>query len=184
MSKRMRSLITLGLLMPLASCLTVSISLPREAQVRGSAPSAARGASTLARSPQPADVKWAAAHNFRVTRGVYGEKSDLTKAISDEFGPDYRLADWNDILKYTDHIEEWADAIGLREGEEHSLLVSRNERRFWNGPRHYYISRFNGDKPPHYLAHDSIGKHYICLGSWYGIEYRVLAVRKPRAKHL
>ena len=41
--------------------------------------------------------------------------------------------------------------------------------------RHYYISRHDGNKPAHYLAHDNIDNYTISLGSWYGNWYAVCA---------
>ena len=117
------------------------------------------------------------ANDFRATSGKYNEKEDLDSIIRIEFGENYRLADWKDILSISTNIEEWADSIGLDEGEENSLMISNDEYRIWLG-RQYYISRFNHKKPKNYLAHNSINNDLICLGSWFGLNKHVLAVRK------
>jgi murein DD-endopeptidase MepM/ murein hydrolase activator NlpD len=114
---------------------------------------------------------------FRITSGKYNEKEDLDQMIIMEFGNQYRLADWNDILTFSVNIKEWADNVGLAEGEGNSLLISNEGYRIWLG-RQYYISRFNHNKPDHFLAFGSIDDNFVCLGSWFGLKRHVLAVRK------
>ncbi len=115
--------------------------------------------------------------DFRITSGKYNEKEDLDQIIRSEFGDNFRLADWNEILLFNNKIEEWADGLGILEGEGNSLLISNDGYRFWLG-RHYYISRFNHAKPENYLAHDTIDNDFVCLGSWFGINKYALAVKK------
>ena len=117
------------------------------------------------------------ASDFRITSTKHHEKEDLDQVIRDEFGDGYRLADWKDILAFSNNIEAWADAVGLPEGEGNSLLISYEGYRIWLG-RQYFISRFDQQRPPHYLAHDEIHDGHFCLGSWQGLNNRALAVRK------
>ena len=95
------------------------------------------------------------ASDFKITSGKYNEREDLDQIIRNEYGDNYRLADWNDILTFSKNIEEWADSLGLVEGEENSLLISNYGYRIWLS-RQYYISRFNHKKPKSVLAHDSM----------------------------
>ena len=115
---------------------------------------------------------------FRITKDKYSEDDDLEQIVKSEFGDDYRLADWDDILPLSDGIEAWADGIGMPEGEDNSLMISKGGNRFLRGNRQYYMSRFNHKKPRHYLAHDNIHDSFICLGSWVGLDMHVLAIRK------
>ena len=117
------------------------------------------------------------ASDFKITSGKYSEKEDLDQIIRKEFGDHYRLADWKDILTLSNNIEEWADSLGLAEGEENSLLISNDGYRIWLS-RQYYISRFNQKKPRDYMAHGSINDDFVCLGSWLGLNYHVLAIIK------
>ena len=117
------------------------------------------------------------ANDFKITSGKYNEKEDLDQMIRNEFGDDFRLADWNDILTFSANIEECADSIGFFEGEENSLLISNDGYKIWLG-RQYYISRFNHNKPSNFLSHDAIDNDLVCLGSWFGLNKHVLAVRK------
>lgn len=116
--------------------------------------------------------------DFRITEGMYNEKDNLDLAIQEEFGSQYRLADWNEVVKFYDTIEEWADSIGMKKGgDDEALLVSYDGYRIWL-KRQYFISRFNHDKPPHFLAHASIYNDFICLGSWGDLKMHILAVKK------
>ena len=117
------------------------------------------------------------ANDFKITSVKYNEKEDLDQMIIKEFGDDYRLADWNDILTFSENIDEWADSLGLVEGEENSLLISNDGYRIWLG-RQYYISRFNHNKSREFLAHDTIDDDLVCLGSWFGLNRNILAVKK------
>jgi len=118
------------------------------------------------------------ASDFKITSGRYNEKQDLDRMIGKEFGEDYRLADWNDILTFSENIGQWADSIGLvNGGEKNALMISNCGYRIWLR-RQYSISRFNHNKPGHFLAHGSINDNFVCLGSWYGLNRHVLAVKK------
>jgi hypothetical protein len=115
--------------------------------------------------------------DFRISNGLYNEREDLDRAVRDEFGDDYRLADWQDILPFKKDIEPWADAVGLEAGRDKALLISNEGWRIWLS-RQYFITRFNHGKPRDYLAHESINDDFACLGSWYGLRMRLLAVKK------
>ncbi len=117
------------------------------------------------------------ASDFKITSGKHHAKEDLDQVIRSEFGDNYRLADWHEILAFRTTIEEWADSIGLVEGEINSLLVSNDGYKIWLG-RQYYITRFNHNKTREYLAHDSMDDDLVCLGSWFEVNYNLLAVRK------
>lgn len=112
---------------------------------------------------------------FRVTAGKYSETADLGDVIKNEFGDNYRLADWNDILAYSDDIQSWAKSVGMEHGD--SYLVSRNGERFWSGKRHYFITRHDHNCPGNWLVHDHIDDHFIDLGSWYDMKKQVLCIK-------
>ena len=118
------------------------------------------------------------AGDFKITSGKYNEKDDLDQIIRKEFGDNYRLADWNDIMQFSENIEEWVDNIGLKElGGENELMISNEGYRIWLG-RQYFITRFDHKRPEHFLAHASINNDFVCLGSWLGLNMHVLAVKK------
>ena len=118
------------------------------------------------------------ASDFKITSERYNEKQDLDQMIRQEFGDLYRLADWKDILTFSENIEEWADSVGLTVGGgKDALMISNDGYGIWHR-RQYSISRFNHKKPEHFLAHGSIDNNYVCLGSWHGLNRRILAVKK------
>lgn len=117
------------------------------------------------------------ADDFKVTATRHNEKEDLDSLIRAEFGEDYRLADWNDIEALRMDLKDWADTIGLAEGEDNALMVSNDGWRIWLG-RQYYISRFADHRPKEFLAHATLDSGRFCLGSWNDLNKRVLAVRK------
>lgn len=112
---------------------------------------------------------------FKVTVGKYSGTADLDQVIKNEFGNDYRLADWNDVLAYSDDIQNWASSIGMEHGD--SYLISRDGNRFWSGRRHYFMTRHDHNCPGSFLVHDDIDNHLIDLGSWYDLEMHVLCIK-------
>ena len=118
------------------------------------------------------DESTSVAGNFRVTTGRYWETEDLDQCIINEFGLGYKIADWNDVLFYKDNIEEWANDLGMD-----SYIVRRNGEDFYSGSnRHYFMERFDHNKPSGWWAHDNIDNHFISLGSWYNIYKPILAI--------
>jgi len=116
---------------------------------------------------------------FKVTTGFYPETIDLDSIAISEFGPSYRLADWNDLVSYSGDIEALANSIGIL-SEPDSLndcYVKKNGDRWYSLTRHYFIQRHDGTVPGGWLVHDTIDDHFIDLGSWYGMSKRVLCIR-------
>ena len=117
---------------------------------------------------------------FAITTNKYLETADLDQAVKNELGNNYRIADWNDLKTYalTHDIENWADQIGMT-GDNITLWVTRNGQGFWDGDtqRHYIIERHDHNPPLYFLIHDDIDNNFIDLGSWFGIQIRILAVK-------
>ena len=117
---------------------------------------------------------------FKVTTGMYSDTVDLNQAVKNEFGNEYRVADWNDIKNYNGgNTQYWANGIGMNHGDYY--FVTWNGQSFYGGNRHYFITRFDGTVDSNYLVHDQLGNNLITLGSWYGIQERVLAFRNPQS---
>jgi hypothetical protein len=115
---------------------------------------------------------------FKVTGAYYPETADLQDAVEREFGPAYRLADWNDVRSSANQQPvAWADALGMRHTD--SYLVSWNDSRYYGYGRHYYMQRWS-DRSPYagFFAHDDIDGRFLVLGSWYGLNYKALAVHR------
>lgn len=113
------------------------------------------------------------------TADYYSETANLDSIVTDLYGPNYRVADWNNLVSYsqTHNIVAWADSIGMLNGYPYGFLVTRNGQHFWSGIRHYWIDRHDGVVPSGWLVHASIYNHFIDLGSWYSMSLRILCIR-------
>jgi len=123
---------------------------------------------------ESADLLW------RATTQYYSETANLDSIVTSLFGPGYRLADWNDLVAYSQihDIVAWADSIGMLNGYPNGFLVTCNGDHFWNGGnRHYWIDRHDHVVPPGWLVHADIDNHFIDLGSWYDMWLRILCIR-------
>jgi hypothetical protein len=108
------------------------------------------------------------AGDFMIISEKYAEKEDLDQIIRSKFGDAYRLIAWNDLLAISTDMEGWADSLGLTEGEENAPMIFNDGYRIWLG-RQYYPTRFNHNKPQHFLPFGTIDNDFICLGSRFGI---------------
>ncbi len=118
---------------------------------------------------------------FLITQAKYTETDDLDTIIKNLYGDEYRIADWNDIVNFCNENspEAFVNSINWQVGESYSLMVTKDGNHFYNsGDRHYYITRFDHNKPLGFLAHENIDNNFICLGSWYGISMKILVIKK------
>lgn len=118
---------------------------------------------------------------FKMTTQKYLSTVDLDQVIQNEFGNDYRLADWNDVSQYCQahSANQFVTLLSWPVGEPNSLLVTQNGLHYWNNTtRHFYITRFDHNITLGYLSHANIENHFIDLGSWSNITMAVLAVHK------
>lgn len=127
------------------------------------------------RKQLPAPLK-----SFKITSKRYSEKDDLSAAITGEFGSDYTIADWNDILQYANSIDTFISGLNIQLEEQNSLFITKNGKRFWDSRRHFYVSRFDHRKPSNYLSHEDIDNHHLDLGSWYGVNFQILCIKTPK----
>ena len=115
---------------------------------------------------------------FALTSEKFHETDDLGPECDQELGSTWRVADWNDILAYTqagNSIEGFVSTLSLK--EETIYLLTYNGERWYRELRHYYIEFHNHNLPPGFLDHANIDNHYIDLGSWYGLEAQILCYR-------
>ncbi len=112
---------------------------------------------------------------YLLTRGKYAETSDLLTAVRNEYGPTAEIADWAEIKKqYSGKTGELIRDLGLGIGQDESVLIQNNGKRYYSGSRHYFLTRFDRKVPSWYAVHDEIDGHTLVLGSWYGVEYRII----------
>ena len=147
-----------------------------------SAPTVATGkpdaSSSSVQTPNPG---FATFGNFRITHAKANYPEEAVAAVRNEFGNEWRVADWNDLREaWSGHKESIKEVFeGTAAG---ATIVTRNGVAQW-GDRTYFVEDHNGSRPGYFLAHHDLGGHEISLGSWYIWEWggdglRVLAVRK------
>ena len=123
---------------------------------------------------------------FAITAHAYDDSDDLNAAVQSEFGPDYRVADWNDVKDWcsTHSAYKFISILNWQSGESHSLLVTWNGESYYEGWRHYYMTRVDHNPPPGYLVHDDIEDNYIVLGSWSPVTMHVLGIKEGRGSKI
>ena len=110
---------------------------------------------------------------FKVTELTYSINDDLDAIVKEEFGNEYRIADWTDVEAAFDRGVDPDDILAGG-----SAFCTNQGEHFWSGDRHYIVSRHNHEPSSGYLAHDDIDDHLFSLGSWYD-NYRILAIYDP-----
>jgi hypothetical protein len=108
----------------------------------------------------------------------YHETDNIESVCGLELGQMWQIADWNDILAYYQagkSIESFVSTLALTENSIY--LVTNNGERLYSGQRHYFIELHNHNLPNSFLSHADIDNHYIDLGSWYGLEAKVLCYK-------
>ncbi|AQT70044.1 Serine/threonine-protein kinase PrkC [Anaerohalosphaera lusitana] len=119
-------------------------------------------------------------NGFIVTEGLYDDQAEWDAIVCEQFGADYRVADWNDLKQfYADGGDLLAlfDGLGLTEHGD-CAFVTRGGVKQYSSDRYYYASRHEHSKPSYYMAHDNIDNYLVSLGSWYGSR-RILAIKEP-----
>lgn len=114
-----------------------------------------------------------------------GEGSGNNACVS-EYGSDYRIADWSDVVSFLNSASELdrrefyinlgMKPVGTPQGNN-SLSVS-NGTELYSSSRAYYITRHDHNKPGYYLAHDNWNNYEVSLGSWTGSRYVLCYYKK------
>jgi len=117
--------------------------------------------------------------DFRVTASAYDENSNWDQAVQNEFGSDYRVADWNDLVSYYNKngaasFTLLMDGLGVKTT---AAAVYWNGQKLYGGWRAYFIEWHNHNKPGYFWAHDNIDNYLVSLGSWTGAR-PILVVKK------
>jgi len=108
---------------------------------------------------------------FAITSAVAPYKSDYKKCCVDEFGSNWRQADWSEIKSFYDSggdLKKLVSEVGL---DTKSAWVTRNWVTSYSSTRDYFAAYHNHNKPSNFLAHDNIDNYFISLGSWYNSRY-------------
>lgn len=117
--------------------------------------------------------------NFGITGQKYPFDANWDEIVFKVFGPEYRVADWQDIVDYFstgEDILDIFDGLFLNEYKSEAFIKLYGDSSY-NSGRAYYISRHNHNKPSGYMTHQTIDNHLIDLGSWTG-ERPILAIKR------
>ena len=112
--------------------------------------------------------------NFETTTLSYSEQSDIHSIIQDEFGSNYRVADWNDIENLYSYYNEnglnWLDFSGFA-----PAMLTYNGSRWYSSGNHYGINwslRPGASPHPGYYSIANLGQLHMGRGT---MNYRILA---------
>jgi len=113
--------------------------------------------------------------DFELTGSTYAETEDLIQKVQDEYGSGYTIADWSD-LKAIDDLGEWISCMGISDSQ--SFMVTKSGNFIYSSNRQYFVAYFkSGRAPSNWLVHASLDNK-LFLGSWYGMNKRILAKEK------
>jgi len=113
--------------------------------------------------------------------------TNMDKVIKENFGKNYRVADWNDLKKF--YYEKDGDLTDLFSKFNLKTSKYNNSVFVWyDGAKKYYDSYYDiyrfyyaswheHNPPSNYLQHDEIDNSLISLGSW-DHSFKILAVKK------
>jgi len=95
----------------------------------------------------------------------------------EEFGSGSWIVDWSNDLKFLhkrNEIGTLLTALGIDDPtfNESCFFVTEKGADFYGNNRKYFFENHGGNPPNNWLVHDQLGD--ISLGSWYGIEGKVL----------
>merc|ERR1712187_509247 len=106
---------------------------------------------------------------YALTERSFKDPADFDEAARQEFGPDARAAEWNDLKAQPGTVEEcraFLDELGTNPWIKYNGTCGQH--------RKYFFERHNGKVPGGGLSHDHLHNHLVDLGSWYGMTRQVL----------
>ena len=117
--------------------------------------------------------------DFAITQSTHEYNTDWNQIIRDEFGDDYKVADWKDLEKFHEQggdLLALFDQLGLTAIGSDVTIKYKGVKNY-EADRGYYATRHEHNKPVGYLAHDNIDNYLISLGSWSGTR-KIMAIKK------
>jgi hypothetical protein len=108
--------------------------------------------------------------NLALTSNTYSETDDLISVIQGEYGSNFTIADWNDLLAIS-NLNTWASCMGL--AEDVLFMVTKDGNYIYSGSRQYFVRYSTDGVEGSFLIHAQSGNFY--LGSWYGLNQKILA---------
>jgi len=120
-------------------------------------------------------VERANALRFRITKRKYRISDDILGAVRAEFGVDYDVADWQDLVRYPGDIRVLLDAVGLTEYCSKAIIGFHTSSTSWT---HRFIERHDSRIPPGWKAIDTIQDHLLDMGSSSNSQMPILCKKK------
>jgi hypothetical protein len=146
--------------------------------------------------------------DFRLSKYNYSSRLNLDSVVrfDPNLGPDFREADFNDLIEYAtlpgrvDTLIQTLNwpllvAHGLPGGDDSiPPVIPDSMRNFyvsWRGKKwlmpdtagfHYFVGRWDHHRPKWWTRYAQIDDDHICLGAWTELNFRVLAVRRNAAE--
>ena len=116
---------------------------------------------------------------FHVIAHELSENRDHDAECRAQLGSGFRLADWNDIVRYYEGggslAAFTAELKMVPAGEQpgpgelgNGYRISRDGNPIRSGRRHYFVARHDHNRPSHFAAHANLDNHHVSLGSWHG----------------
>ena len=106
---------------------------------------------------------------FALTSNTYAwDTPDFDAVCQQTFGAAYRLADWHDILAFTEvhGTEAFFASAGLITYRSNAW-VTNNHVHLWSPGRHFFVERHDGQVSSGWLVHATLEANTLNLGSWY-----------------
>ena len=109
-------------------------------------------------------------YEYFVTDTKYDPDTDnISSSVEQEFGSDAELADWSTLVDLYSNdksgLTSFLDGVGMSKDDD--AYLRREGNQYWDGDRHYFIKRHNGDVGSNFLVHDQLHSNTVSLGSWY-----------------
>ena len=104
-------------------------------------------------------------NNFTYTTEGYSYDSDMHSIFASTFEGEYRLPDWNNLVKHYQgggDMNQWTNLL-----DSSRKWISRNGNKFQSSNKHYLMRAHYGSAFGGWLVHDNIDSRLINLRSWY-----------------
>uniref|UniRef100_A0A7C5U346 Uncharacterized protein n=1 Tax=Fervidobacterium nodosum TaxID=2424 RepID=A0A7C5U346_9BACT len=122
--------------------------------------------------------------DFGITENIYNDTYNWDNAISETFGTEWKVADWNDIKNYFNNGGNLAalfDGLGILKSQSVWCKLNGYQSNYFGYPFYrtlfYRIERTEGDNVSAGPSIDGLNNNFIRLGAWTG-QNKVLAYRK------
>ncbi len=122
---------------------------------------------------------------WNITPTSWAEVNNVSTAnsrVQQDFGPGWEVGEWNNWSSWSQSMFDAFLTVMPQINFPSSGFIGmmrRSNSMFLNSQRAYFSDYFqNGNKPSWYGAAANYYSNYICLGSWYGLNYPYVAQKQ------